>query len=251
MSSISAIGTSMDYGKIASGNRINSAVDDASGLAIANKLESESNGLKAGQQNAEAGKSALNIADGALDGVTSYLQRIRELSVKASGGLRSAGDLSAIQKEIDQNLKGIQQISQGTEYNTMKLLDGNMASMDIATNPDGTGMKIQMANSTLEALGIDGYNVTGSFDISKIDKAIDMVNDSRSGIGASTNRLGYASAYNSYTSLQQTSAQSRIQDLDLPKAISEQKKNEVLDDYKNMMLKKNMENESLVTKILQ
>lgn len=251
MSSISAVGTNMDYSRIASGKRINSAADDASGLAIAKKLESQSNGLNAGAQNASAGKSVLNIADGALDGVTSYLQRIRELSVKASGGLKSASDLSAIQKEIDQNLKGIQQIAQGTEYNTMKLLDGNMASMDIATNPDGTGIKIQMANSTLEALGIDGYNVTGSFDISKIDKALDMVMDSRSSIGASTNRLGYAFSYNNNASMQLTSAQSRIEDLDIPKAVSEKKKNEVLEDYKNMMLKKNMENESLVTKILQ
>lgn len=251
MSSIGRVGAGVDYGQIASGKRINSAADDAAGLAIAEKLESQSNGLKTGAQNAEAGKNALNIADGAMGGITDYLQRIKELSVKASNGLNSSADLKAIQMEIDQNLAGIQDIAKGTEYNTMKLLDGSKADMELATNPDGSGMKIQMANSTLEALGIDGYNVTGKFDMSKIDNALKMVSESRSTIGASINGLEYASSYGQNAALQQTSAQSRLEDLDIPKAVTEMKKNKVLEEYKNVMMKKKMEEESLVTKILQ
>lgn len=251
MNSIGRVGAGADYGQIASGKRINSAADDAAGLAIAEKLESQSNGLKTGAQNAEAGKNALNIADGAMGGITDYLQRIKELSVKASNGLNSSADLKAIQKEIDQNLAGIQDIAKGTEYNTMKLLDGSKADMELATNPDGSGMKIQMANSTLEALGIDGYNVTGKFDMSKIDNALKMVSESRSTIGASINGLEYASSYGQNAALQQTSAQSRLEDLDIPKAVTEMKKNKVLEEYKNVMMKKKMEEESLVTKILQ
>lgn len=251
MSSIGRVGAGADYGQIASGKRINSAADDAAGLAIAEKLESQSNGLKTGAQNAEAGKNTLNIADGAMGGITDYLQRIKELSVKASNGLNSSADLKAIQMEIDQNLAGIQDIAKGTEYNTMKLLDGSKADMELATNPDGSGMKIQMANSTLEALGIDGYNVTGKFDMSKIDNALKMVSESRSTIGASINGLEYASSYGQNAALQQTSAQSRLEDLDIPKAVTEMKKNKVLEEYKNVMMKKKMEEESLVTKILQ
>jgi flagellin len=254
MSNISNINSStstVDYGSIATGKRINSAADDASGLTISNKLESQANALTAGADNAETGKNVTNIADGALGGIQDYLQKIREVSVKAMNGLNSADDLSSMQKEIESYMGGIQQISQGTEYNTKKLLDGNMADMNIATNPDGSGMKIQMANSTLESLGIDGYDVTKKFDVSTIDSAINKVSDSRSSIGASANALDYASSYNSSAALEQTGAQSRIEDLDIPKAISEQKKNTVLEDYKNTMLKKQMDEESLVTKLLQ
>lgn len=132
----------------------------------------------------------------------------------------------------------------------MKLLDGSKADMDIASNPDGSGMKISLANSTLEALGIDGYNVTGNFDIGTIDNALNMVSESRSRIGASTNALEYAYQYNKNASLQQTSAQSTLEDLDIPEAVSDMKKNDLLEQYKNAMLKKQMEEESLVTKLL-
>lgn len=250
MNGISGIGNSYDYSKISSGKKINSAADDAANLAIANKLEKQSNGLNVGASNAQDGKNVLNIADGALSGVNDYLQRIRELSVKASSGLNSADSLQSIQAEINQNLAGIQDLAKGTEYNSMKLLDGSMADMDIATNPDGSGMKIQMANSTLEALGIDGYDVTKGFDINRIDKALEMVSSSMGSVGASTNGLEYAFKYNQGASLEQTGAQSKLEDLDIAQAVSDQKKEEVLDQYKNNMLKKQMEETSLVSKLL-
>lgn len=251
MSSISSVQSNMNYGKIASGKKLNTAADGASELNIAKKLETQSTGLTAGASNADAGKSVLNIADGALSGIQDYLQRIKEISIKASNGLNSSSDKAAMQSEVSELMKGIQSTAKGTQFNTMSVLDGSMADMNIATNPDGTGMKIQMSNSTLEALGIDGYDVTGSFDMKRIDKALDMVNSARSGAGAESNALDYAYSYNTNAALQQTGAQSKLEDLDIPKAISEQKKNEVLDDYKNTMLKKQMEQESLVTKLLQ
>jgi len=251
MSSITGVNSQMNYGTIASGKKLNSAADGASELNIAKKLETQSNGLTVGADNAKTGNSALNVADGALSGIQDYLQRIKELSVKASNGLNSSSDKQAMQSEIDELMKGIQSTAKGTQFNTMSVLDGSMANMDIATNPDGTGMKIQMGNSTLEALGIDGYNVTGDFDMSRIDNALDMVSSARSGVGASSNALDYAASYNTNASLQQTGAQSKLEDLDIPQAISDMKKNEVLEDYKNTMLKQNMEQESLVTKLLQ
>ncbi len=250
MSAISGIQSNTDYAKIASGKKINSAADGASELAIATKLETQSQAQDVGAANAKDGQSVLNIADGALSGVQDYLQRIREISVKALNGTNSASDLGAMQKEVDSLLQGIQSTAKGTEYNTMKLLDGSMADMDIATNPDGSGMKIGLANSTLEALGIDGYNVTGSFDLGSIDNALEMVSESRSKIGASTNALEYACQYNKDASLQQTSAQSRLEDLDVPEAVSDMKKNDLLEQYKNAMLKKQMDEESLVSKLL-
>ncbi|MBO4901266.1 MAG: flagellin FliC5 [Lachnospiraceae bacterium] len=245
MAPVSGINGSEDlYGKIASGNRIERAKDDAAGLTISENMKEQENGLNAATQNAKHGVDALNIADGALAQINDNLQRIYELSVKASNNfMYSPGELNAMQKEIDGLMKGIEDIAKGTEYNTMKLLDGNMADMDLATNPDGSGQKIQMANATLEALGIDGYDVTGKFDITRISDAIDKVNESRSEIGAKTNALEYTINRNELTAENTMAARSQLADLDIPQAISEQKKNQVLDDYQMMMQRQKMKDE--------
>lgn len=249
MTGIDKIGSSNLYGQIASGSRINKASDDAAGLTISEKLKEESNGLTQGAKNAKDGASALDIADGALGSINDSLQRIYEISVKASNSIMyGPKELGAMQDEVKGLLDNIQSVAKGTEYNQMKLLDGSMADMELATNPDGTGMKIKMQNSTLEALGIDGYDVTGKFDIKRITDAIDKINGSRSSIGAATNALEYTYQSNNYTSQNTTAAQSQLADLDIAKAISEQRKNEVLDSYQYMMQKKQMEDEEKLAK---
>lgn len=249
MSGVSSVNGSDMYGKIASGNRINQAADDPSGLVISEKMEEQVGGLNQGTENAKEGIGVLNIADGAMAQITDNLQRIYELSLKASNSfMYTAQDLSAMQDEIGGLMQGIEDIARGTEYNTMKVLDGNMADMDLATNPDGTGMSIKMANSTLEALGIDGYDVTGNFDINKITEAIDKVSAQRAEGGAATNALEYAVNQNSLTAENTLSAKSTLADLDIAKAISEQKKNKVLDDYQLMMQRQQMKDEEEKTK---
>ena len=242
--------TNVNYGTISSGKKINSAADDAAGLTQVQKLESQNNGLNAGASNAKDGLNLTKVADGALSGIQDYLQSIREASVKASSGLRTNADKKAIQKEIDGYLQGITDIVSSTTFNTKNVLNGE-GSIDMAVNPDGSGPSVKTGNATLQALGIDGYDVTGKFDISRIDRAIDKVSSARSGMGSSANALERACNYNMNAAENLTGSQSRLEDLDLPKAISEQKKNEVLDEYKNMMLRKQMDEESLVTKLLK
>lgn len=240
-------GIYQSYSHLSSGKRINTAADDAAGLAIGQKMQKEENGLRVGGENAKEGIGALNVADGALGGVMDYLQRIRELAVKSMNGLSSSSDRASYQKEIDQLKEGIQSMSKTTSLNEHKLLDGSMADMHLATNPDGTGMKIGMANSTLEALGIADFDVSsGKFSLDDIDSAIDMVASQRSGLGASTNRLEHTYNNNTSATLEQLSSRSRIEDLDMPKAISEQKKEEVLGQYKTMMLREKMNQNAMV-----
>ena len=244
MADVTGINGSDMYGRIASGNRINRAADDAAGLTISEKLQEQVGGLNQATENAKEGVDALNISDGALAQITDNLQRIHELSLKASNSfMYTPNDLAAMQDEIDGLMKGIEDIAKGTEYNTLKLLDGNMADMDLATNPDGTGMSIKMANATLEELGIDGYDVTGDFDINRITSAIDKVSEQRSKLGAATNALEYSINQNSLTAENTLAAKSSLADLDIPKAISEQKKNKVLDDYQLMMQRQQMKDE--------
>lgn len=248
ISAVSSVG-SMNYGRIASGKRINSAADDASGLAIAKKLERQSGGLDAGASNIRDGIGVANIKDGALSTMQDSLQRIRELSIKASNGLYGDSEKQMMQDEVDQLLEDIQSTAVGTGFNEMKLMDGSMADMNIASNPDGSGMKIQMENTTLKSLGLEGYHVTGEFDISVVDKAMDKISSARSNTGAVTNAMESAYSYNTGASLELTGSQSRIEDLDIPKAVSEEKKNKLMEDYRTGMMRKQMDNNSLVLKM--
>lgn len=250
--SISGIQSQTDYSSMISGKRINSASDDAAGMAIANKLETQSRGLTQGSANAQTGQDLINVADGALSSIQDSLQRIRELSVQASSSaIYSPGDISAMQKEIDGLKQSIQDTAKGTSFNTMKLLDGSMANINLATNPQGGGLKIQMINSTLESLGIEDYDVTGEFSIKAIDDAIQKVSDARSSLGAQSNSLTHAINTNDYSAFNSAASQSRLEDTDFGKELTEQKKNEVMDQYRLFSIKAQAESESGILKLFQ
>lgn len=239
------------YTQLSSGKRINSAADDAAGMAIAEKLQSQSNGYDVGTYNAKMGQAMLNTAEGGLSSIADSLQRMRELSVQAANtAVYTPQDIKAMQDEVDQLKASIQDAAKNTRFNTMSLLDGSKADWNLATNPNGNGMTIQTANSTLDTLGIADYDLTGDFDISKLDEAIQKVNDARSSIGASSNVLDYTIRYNEYTSYNLQSSQSSIEDLDIPKAVSEKEKNRVLEEYQIFFMKKKMEQQGNVNKLL-
>jgi flagellin len=243
--SLSSIGSyGVGYDNLSSGYKINTAADNPAGLAISEGLKSQSNGYDVGTDNAKTGQDLLNTADGALSSITDSLQRIRELSVQASNSaIYSSDDIQAMQDEVNQLKNQIQDTAKGTEFNTKKLLDGSMADMNLATNPSGKGMQINLTNSTLESLGIDDYDLTGDFDISEIDDAIKKVSDARSSNGAANNTLSYTVDNNNYTSYNLTSSQSKIADLDMEKSISEEKKSQVMQQYQYFMQKNIAENQ--------
>ena len=239
------------YSHLSSGKRINSAADDAAGLAIAKRMQRQETGLSVGASNAQAGIGVLNVADSALGGMTDYLQRIRDLAVRSMNGLYSADDKRIYQNEIDQLKQGIQSLAKDTSLNEQKLLDGSMADMNLATNPNGGGVKIQMENATLEALGIADFDVTSdNFSLDALDKALDMVSMKRGSLGAATNGLEHTINYNNRASLEQLSARSRLEDLDFPKAISEKQQKEVMNEYRMLMLRRQMSQKSMMTGML-
>lgn len=239
------------YWKIASGKRINSAKDDASGLSISQRLKRQSNAMNVNSENIRMGIGAANIADGALSGVSDYVQRIDELSIRASNGLMSESDRKAIQSEINQNLQGIDQISRNTKFNETTLLNGSSSNLHIASNPDGSGMDVDMGNSTLAGLGLKGFNVTGDFDLGAVDKALETLNRQRSRIGASTNGMEHAYSYSTGASLQLVGANSRLEDLDIPKAVSKLKQDQLLNDYRFMMQRNQMAQQKNVSRLFQ
>ena len=247
MSSIGAISSGSsyaDYGKIASGKKIQSAADGAAELSIVEKEDAQVRGLNAGAKNIGSAQDMLKVADGAMGGITDYLQRIRELAVQASNtAVVSDSERANIQKEIDQLKQGISDIASQTTFNTKPLLDGSNTEFQIATNADGASMTVSTADTTLAALGIANFDVTGNFDIADIDKALETVSAARSSAGAQSNALEYAYNYNTNASLNMTAAKSRLEDLDMPQAISEQKKQETLQEYALFMQRKKQEEE--------
>ena len=247
MSSIGAISSGSsyaDYGKIASGKKIQSAADGAAELSIVEKEDAQVRGLNAGAKNIGSAQDMLKVADGAMGGITDYLQRIRELAVQASNtAVVTDSDRANIQMEIDQLKQGISDIASQTTFNTKPLLDGSNTEFQIATNADGASMTVSTADTTLAALGIANFDVTGNFDIADIDKALETVSAARSSAGAQSNALEYAYNYNTNASLNMTAAKSRLEDLDMPQAISEQKKQETLQEYALFMQRKKQEEE--------
>ncbi|MDE7063177.1 MAG: flagellin FliC5 [Lachnospiraceae bacterium] len=244
MSSISGVSASSyaDYGKIASGKRVQTSADGAAELSIIEKEDAQARGYDAGANNIGSAQDMLRVADGALDGITDHLQRIRELAVQASNtAVLSDSDRASIQKEVDQLKQGIADIAANTAFNTKNLLDGSNMEFRFATDGNGASVTVNTGNATLEALGIADFDVTGDFDITDIDEALSIVTSQRSSAGAQSNALEHAYNYTTGAALNTRASKSRLEDLDIPEAISELKKKQTLEQYKLMMQKKQME----------
>ena len=246
---ISGVQSSNTYTALSSGYKINSAADDAAGLAISEKLQSQTTGHSVGSSNAKDGISLINVAEGALSGIHDSLQRIRELGVRASNGLFSDSDKQIFQSEIDGLKQSIQDVAKGTTFNTMKLLDGSMADIDLATNPQGGTLKIQLVNSTLESLGIADFDVTKDFDLKAIDDAIEKISSARSTLGAQSNSLYHTINYNNNASYNLTAANSRIKDTDYGEALIKKNRDEALQQYRIFGIKAKSEQNAGILKL--
>jgi len=242
--SISGVGTNY-YSQIASGSKLQSAADGAAQMSIVQGEIGQINGYDMGTRNAEDAKGVLDVADGAYNGITESLQRMRELAVQASNtAVLSDGDRRAIQDEVDQLKQGISEIANNTEFNTKKLLDGSNSDMYIQSGANaGQGQKIDTGNATLQALGISDFDVTKDFDIQTIDDALSKVSSNRSSIGAQSNSLDYTIGYNTQTSYNLTKTVSSMEDTDIAKAVSDMNKKQLLETVNFMMQKKKQEDE--------
>lgn len=243
---------STNYRNLSSGYKINSAADDAAGLSITQRIETEKNGYDIGVENAEKGNNVLNVADGALSSIYDQLSRIRELGVQASNSaIYSKDELKMMQSEIDQIKQGIADVAKNTQFNGLKLLDGSMATMELATNPHGIGHEMEMTNASLEELGIADFDVTKGFNLDDIDKALKKVSEAQSSIGAQSNRLAYTVMNNQYASYNMESAISSMKDTDMIEEMSDLQKNSILEQIQIQMQKKRMEEEEQKRQVIQ
>jgi flagellin len=149
--------------KLSSGLAINSAADNAAGLAISEKMRAQINGLEQATSNAQDGISMIQTAEGALQESENILQRMRELAVQSANDTNTAEDRAEIQKEVDQLANEITRISESTEFNTKKLLDGSLTGkLHIGAN-EGQDLTVNINGMDAETLSVDGLGaeVTG------------------------------------------------------------------------------------------
>ncbi|GAB1842407.1 FliC/FljB family flagellin [Achromobacter xylosoxidans] len=161
----SALGTAIE--RLSSGLRINSAKDDAAGMAIANRFTANVKGLTQAARNANDGISLAQTTEGAASEVNTHLQRIRELTVQASNGSYSQEQLNSMQDEINQRLSDIDRISQQTDFNGVKVLSGNAKPLTLQVGAnDGETITLNLTEISVKTLGLDGFNVNGVGQIS-------------------------------------------------------------------------------------
>lgn len=224
--------------KLSSGTRITKAADDAAGLAISEKMKSGIRSMKQADRNANDGISMVQIAEGGLNEVSSILTRMRELAVQTASD--TVGDVERDMTNMEyQNLKlELDRISQVTEFNGKKLLDGSGGQYDfqVGINNDAFQDRITYdagrVNAGLDGLGVSELDVstkTGSQEsLASLDKAIETVSGQRAFLGAIQNRL-VSTSNNLQVSVENLSAaNSRIRDVDYADATATKAKNDIL-----------------------
>ena len=150
--------------RLSSGYKINSAEDNPAGLAISNKMKAQIDALDKAQSNAADAKNVIEIADGALNEVSSILQRIRELSVQAANGTNADSDKQAAQDEIDKLTEEVDRISGATEYNTKVLLDGSSDTRIYTREVDAAG-NAKLSNDSITRINLSDHVEAKKYDI--------------------------------------------------------------------------------------
>jgi len=242
---------SQTFNRLSTGLRINSAKDDAAGLYLAQSQTKDIRGLNMATRNAGDGISMAQTAEGALDQITSNLQRINELAIQSANGTYNSAARDGLQKEVNQLTQEIARIVDTTEFNGQKLLNGSAQELTMQVgNQNGTGYQVNAGLASGLVKNMDGsgkavisgigttLNGTGKIDISKQSAAqkaisgtraaIDGISAIRATFGAVMNRFEAVISGNQTYSENLQAARSRVQDADFAVETSNLAKQQVL-----------------------
>jgi flagellin len=251
---LNEIGSRMDKSleRLASGEQIIRAGDDASGLAVSEKMRTQIGGLMQAEKNAQNGLSFIQVAEGSLQQLSSILQRIRVLAVQSANGIYSAGDRVQIQAEVSQLIDEVDRIGNSAEFNRMKMLRGNFSRKSktgsmffhvganqneriqvyIATVSSKAFNLVNEANKKRTISTVAGANAM----IGNVDTALDRLNRQRADLGAYYNRMEHTIRAISQTYENLMAADSRIRDADMAAEIVEFAKDQILFQTSSAML---------------
>ncbi|MCB0385336.1 MAG: flagellin FliC [Bdellovibrionales bacterium] len=226
------------YAQLSSGSRITKAADDAAGLSISETLKSTIRGYQQAQRNSNDGISMIQVAEGGLGEISNILTRLRELGVQAASDTIGDDERSFVNKEVQQLKSEIQRIAESTRFGSAKLLDGSGSeyAFQIDINNDDFQDRIAFdaseQNTTLDALGIEGFDFSDKMDardaLSTLEEAQKSVNGMRANLGAIQNRLVSTSENLGVAVENFSAANSRIRDTDMAQSSAELTRNSIL-----------------------
>ncbi len=251
------LGNQKNMEKLSSGMRINRAGDDASGLAVSEKMRSQVRGLNQANTNAQNGISFIQATEGYLQETQDILQRIRELSVQSSNGIYSAEDRMQIQVEVSQLVAEVDRIASHAQFNGMNMITGRFARetgentvtgsmwFHIGANMDQR-TRVYIGTMTAAALGVRNVADEKIMSLSSpdsanraigtIDEAMKKVNKQRADLGAYQNRLEYTMKGLAVGAENLQAAESRIRDTDMAREMVDFTKNQILTQSGTAML---------------
>ena len=210
-------GNSME--KLSSGLRINSASDDAAGLAVSEKMRAQIRGMEQADRNVQDGVSLAQTAEGALEEAGNIAQRMRELAVQAGNDTLDTEDRSKISEELTQLQEEMANIAKDTKFNGSELLSGTTTNFTIQAGANTETRIIKTTDLSAIATSLASLDVTDNTNaqsaISSIDTALKDINTGRANLGAMQNRLEYTSSNLTTSTENLTAAESRIRDVDI------------------------------------
>jgi len=242
-----------DIEKLSSGQRINRAGDDASGLAVSENLRSQIRGLNQATRNIQNGVSFIQTTEGYLGETQDIIQRMRELAVQGANGVYTSEDRMQIQVEVSQLVDEINRIASHAQFNGMNLLTGRFArngpqvmQFQVGANMDQS-KQVFIGTMTAEALGIAGAQGTSGTvsildpgkanqAIGTLDSALKVVSKQRADLGAFQNRFEMAAKGVSVAAENLQAAESQIRDTDMASQMVDYVKNQILDRAGSAML---------------
>ena len=261
-----------DIEKLSAGYRINRAGDDASGLAVSEKMRSQIRGLNQASANASNGINFIQVSEAYLQETTDIMQRIRELAVQAANGIYSAEDRMQIQVEVSQLVAEVDRIASSAQFNGMNMLTGRFARAEgenvvtssmwfhIGANMDQR-MRVYIGTMTATSLGIrniaDNSIITmetmdeANKNIGVIDSALKIINKQRADLGAYQNRMELTVVGIDVAAENLQASESRIRDVDMARQMVEYTKNQVLAQSGTAMLAQANANSQLVLSLLR
>ena len=207
---------------LSSGNRLNSAADDAAALSIAENLATRVRSLQAVQRNVQTGVSLAQTADAGLQNIQEGVQRVRELATRAANGTLDDADRQAIQAEINQITAEIDRTATDTQFNGRALLNGQAGganAVQITAGANAETVAIDIADTRAAAIGLDTVDVTtqagAQAAVQAADQALQQVSQTRSQVGANQNALQRIANRVGTQAANEAAAESRIRDADI------------------------------------
>ena len=233
----SALKTSLQ--RLSSGLRINSSKDDAAGLAIAEKMSSQSRGMVVAMRNANDGISVAQTAEAGLSTVSNHLQRMRELATQAASGQYDSTNRAALDKEFSALASEVSRAMDATNFNGTKLLDGSYSSINFqigATTGDESKIAITIASVDVSSLTSISSVAAATAAMSALDTAINTVSNSRADLGAQQSRFEGVLSQLSAARENTDAARSRIMDADYAEETASLSRNQILQQAGTAML---------------